>query len=240
MLFDASALADVRRSRMLIDQLDLWLFQLVAPHVGKRILEVGCGYGNMLRHLVDRELVVGIDTDEPSVEYVNSEFGVLGNVQAFVADVTKPNFTELGRHHFDTVISVNVLEHIENDEIALHHIQTVLAPAGRLILVVPAHNFLYGPMDMSIGHFRRYTKSTLVQKLARAGLQVRVQEYINPIGALGWFVNGRLLRKTVPPHSQLKLFNKLMPLVSKLQGAIHTGFGLSLVSISELSNDARV
>ena len=237
MEFDASALAEVRRSRLLIDQLDSWLFHLCKPHLGKRVLEVGCGYGNMLRHLVDRELVVGIDTDEASVEYVNSEFGVLSNVRGFIGDVTKPDFLEFSRHRFDTAISVNVLEHIENDEVALQNIHRVLTPAGCLILVVPAHNFLYGPMDEAIGHFRRYTKRTLMEKLARVGLEVRVQEYINPIGALGWLVNGRLLRRRVPPRSQLKLFNQLMPVVSKLQGAFHTGFGLSLLSISESMND---
>jgi len=233
--FDPYALDQVRRSRLLLDQLDEWIFHLIEPYLGARILEVGCGHGNMIHHLTDRELVVGVDIDQPSVDRVNANYKTLGNIRAYLCDVTSPRFLELTHHRFDTVVSVNVLEHIEDDELALQNIGDILSVGGRLLLVLPAHNLLFGTMDKAIGHYRRYALETLPPKLSQAGFTPRIQQYINPLGALGWFVNGRLLRRKVPPSVQLKMFNQLMPLVLRLQERLRPSFGLSLVCVSEKS-----
>jgi len=76
------ALDEVRRRRLLIDRLDAWLFSEIAPHTGRRVLEVGCGLGNLLRHLLDRELVVCVDVSGSSVEAVQREFGSHRHVTA--------------------------------------------------------------------------------------------------------------------------------------------------------------
>lgn len=232
MEFDRSALDEVRKSRLLINQLDEWLFGMIKPYLGTRIIEIGCGYGNIIRHLTDRELVIGVDTDEPSVGYVNSQYSSTSDVRAYVSDVIGPEFLNYRSHHCDTAISFNVLEHVEDDELALRQIRQILSPGGQLILVLPAHETIYGTMDRSIGHYRRYTKESLARKLARSGLRVQLQEYVNPLGALGWWVNGRLLRRKVPPQSQLRLFNRFMPIVSKLEQIARPGFGLSILSVS--------
>ncbi|MFQ5923188.1 MAG: class I SAM-dependent methyltransferase [Anaerolineales bacterium] len=232
MEYDKSALDEVRKSRLLISQLDEWIVALIEPYLGARIIEIGCGHGNIIRHFSDRELVIGIDIDEPSVTFVNSAFGLSGNTQAYVGDVNGPEFLDFAKFECDTAISLNVLEHIEDDELSLRQIRKILSPGGRLILVLPAHEFLYGSMDRSIGHFRRYTRQSLGRKLAKAGLEVQFQEYVNPIGAVGWLVNGRALKRTVPPQAQLRMFNHLMPVISKLGNVTRGGFGLSLMSVS--------
>ena len=101
-----------------------------------------------------------------------------------------------------------------------------------MIVIVPAHGWLYGTMDSSIGHFRRYTKRTMTYKLELAGFVVEKQLYLNVLGALGWFVNGRLLRQTVPPSGQLEWFNRIVPLVSWVERRVRLPIGLSLVSIA--------
>lgn len=233
MNFDEAALQEVRERRLLIDRCDGWLFGLIEPFVGRRVLEVGCGLGNLTRCLLDRELVVGIDISEASVAHVNLTYGDHPNVHAVRCDVTSPALLSLKLHRFDTAVSLNVLEHIEDDVLALERICEVLVPSGRLILIVPAHPCLYGTMDRSIGHFRRYSDGELACKLRQAGFEVRTQRYVNIIGALGWFVNGRILRRQVPPDAQLRLFNRLMPLVMAFEGRLKTPFGLSLASVSE-------
>lgn len=236
MQYDEEALQQVRETRLLIDRCDAWLFETVEPLLGQRILEIGCGLGNLTKHLLDRELVVGVDVDQGSVDHVETEFGMRDNIKAFRYDASDPAILELKSFQFDTAVSLNVFEHIENDVAALQNVHDLLEPGGRLVLIVPAHMFLYGTMDSSIGHYRRYEIEELTRKLASVGLTVEQQDYINPIGALGWLVNGRLLRREVPPVGQLKLFNRIMPLVNATERVIKVPFGLSVLSVSRRSN----
>jgi len=228
-----SLLQEVRERRLLIHRCDAWLFELVEPFIGQRVLEVGCGLGNLTRHLLDRELVVAIDVSEASVAHVNVAYAHYPNVHAVICDVTDVAFLSLKRYLFDTAVSLNVFEHIEDDGLALQRICEVLVPTGQLILIVPAHAYLYGDMDRSIGHLRRYTRKELALKLRQSGFKVCTQRYVNAVGALGWFINGRVLRCQVPPVVQLKLFNRLMPLVMALESRLEVPFGLSLLSVSE-------
>jgi SAM-dependent methyltransferase len=138
----------------------------------------------------------------------------------------------LREERFDTAFSLNVFEHIEDDELALRHTHQLLQPGGALILIVPAHQWLYGPMDSSIGHYRRYTKSTLQSKLQKVGFEVVMQKYVNMLGGLGWFVNGGLLRRRVPPRGQLRLLNGVVPCLRFLEHLMPAPFGVSLLSVA--------
>jgi hypothetical protein len=107
-----------------------------------------------------------------------------------------------------------------------------LQPGGAFILIVPAHPWLYGPMDSSIGHYRRYTKKMARQKLERAGFQVESQKYVNIVGALGWLVNGRIFRCRVPSRRQLRLLNGIIPICRGIERHCPAPFGVSLLSIA--------
>lgn len=226
------ALDEVRHSRLLIDRLDAWLYSEISPYMGDRVLDVGCGLGNLLRHLLDRELVIGIDLHASSVEAVKREFDACQHVKAFVQDITDDSALALAGYRFDTIVSLNVLEHIRDDASALSNMFEILSPGGILVLIVPAHRWLYGSMDSSIGHFRRYDKNRLAAKLTEVGFSVERQYYLNCLGSLGWFVNGRVLRREVPPRGQLRLFNWVVPLVQAMEHVMHPPVGLSLVSVS--------
>jgi hypothetical protein len=127
---------------------------------------------------------------------------------------------------------LNVFEHIEDDAAALSSTYNILAQGGTLILIVPAHAWLYGSMDSSIGHCRRYTKAMLKQKLDAAGFQTIQLKYINLLGAVGWFINGKLLKRKTPPADQLKLLNRWIPLLQKAETIIKPPFGISLLAIA--------
>jgi 2-polyprenyl-3-methyl-5-hydroxy-6-metoxy-1,4-benzoquinol methylase len=226
------ALQQVRVRRLLIDRVDSWLYDEIAPYLGQRVLEMGCGLGNLARHLVDRELYVGVDLSEESVAHVAQAYRSYPNVHACVADVTQPGFARFARFNFDTIVSLNLLEHIEDDVSVLRCAAKILRPAGTLVLVVPAHAALYGTMDRSIGHHRRYTRQTMAAMLSRLGLTCVLQKYVNALGALGWFVNGRILRQRVPPSGQLRSFNRLVPLLRRLERSVDVPFGVSLLTVA--------
>lgn len=233
MQYDEAALQEVRETRLLIDKCDAWLFKSIEPFLGSRVLEIGCGLGNLMKHLLDRDMVVGVDIDQGSVDYVLHNYGAKANMEAYKYDASDPAILSLKSGKFDTVVSLNVFEHIEDDLKAINHARELLVPGGQFVLIVPAHMFLYGTMDSSIGHYRRYDVKSMSEKLNAVGLQPLEQRYLNPLGAMGWLVNGRILRRKVPPVGQLKIFNRIMPFVIMAERLIDSPVGLSLMSVSK-------
>lgn len=236
-LFPTSAeischLETVRQDRLLLNRLDRWLLDEVKDDLGSRVLEVGCGHGNLISLLLNRELVVGTDFDADSVQSVRNRFRNHANVRALVFDATRPPPTELIDCQVDTVISLNVLEHIERDDLAVSNMVKLFAGNGTLIIIVPAHMCFYGTMDGSIGHFRRYTKAMMQALLAQAGAEVTRQFYHNVFGALGWWFSGCVLRCKTPPAGQLSLFNRLVPLLAFGERLLRPPFGLTLVTVA--------
>lgn len=232
MEYSEVALQRVREDRLLIDQVDLWLYEEIAPYLGQRILEIGCGLGNFARHLTDREFYVGADTSPESIAHVTASYSSYSNMRFYVADVTSNRFSDFAELNLDTVFSLNVFEHIQDDVLALRNARRVLRPGGTLILVVPAHDWLYGTIDRAIGHYRRYSKQVMARAFHELGLACIAQKYINALGALGWFVNSRVLKHEVPPSRQLRLFNGLVPMLKRLERTVNVPFGISLMAVA--------
>lgn len=231
--FDESLLHEVRESRLLINRVDDWLFDEFKPYVGRRIVEIGCGLGNHFQHFLDRDFLLGFDISEPSVAEVREKFSEHPNVRGECLSITDPTVLSLASERLDTALSVNVFEHIEDDRLAFRHTFQLLQPGGKFILVVPAHQILYGPMDSSIGHYRRYTKSMLRARFVEAGFEVVTTKYVNMLGALGWLVNGRVLRRQVPPRGQLRLLNKIIPPVRAVESILPAPFGVSVLMVGQ-------
>jgi SAM-dependent methyltransferase len=211
------------------------MFDRVAPWIGRSVLEVGAGIGNLSQFFVDRERVVLTDTDPGYRETLRRRFGGRSNVAVRELSLPDPGNGFAGEP-FDTIICLNVLEHIEDDRGALAAMRTLLAPNGRLVLLVPAVPRLYGSLDQALGHFRRYSPALLRRRLADATLRLRHLEYFNLAGMPGWWVAGKLLRLEVIPRGSLRLFDKLVPLF-RLERLLPWRVGQSLIVIGERARD---
>src|SRR5260370_4052812 len=158
-----------------------WMFDRLRPWVGRRVLEIGAGIGNMSAFLVDRERVVLTDSEPYSLGRLRERFAA--RPQVTVAELRLPAVApRLGTERFDTIICLHVLEHIADDAAALGALPELLEPGGRLVLLVPSLAALYGTLDQALGHFRRYAPDELCRKLAAAGFRLRPLEYFNLAG----------------------------------------------------------
>jgi SAM-dependent methyltransferase len=221
-----------------VERYNAWIYQEFADSVGQRILEVGCGIGNMTEYFIDRELLVGIDLLPASVELTRQQYATRDNVLTHLGDITDPDLNSaLTHYHFDTVVCLNVLEHIENDLLALQHMHKVLVPHGKLLLFVPAGAYMYGTLDAALGHYRRYERAMLAERVSAAGFNIQRLSYLNLAGIPGWWLNSRVLKRDILPTSQLKWFNRLAPLFIRgerlLRKVWDAPFGQSLLCVAQ-------
>ena len=208
-----------------------WLFQQLRPHLGRRVLEVGSGIGNLTEQLLDREQVVATDIDPEHLRRLEARVGRFENAEIHPFDLEAPPPPEVVAARCDTALCVNVLEHIEDDAAALAHIREALAPEGRLVLLVPAHPFAYGTLDQGLGHFRRYDRRALSDVLARAGFVVESMESLNAVGLAGWWLNSRVARRALIPEGQARFVDKLIPWL-EVERRLDLPVGLSLVAVA--------
>ncbi|MEP6994210.1 MAG: glycosyltransferase [Acidobacteriota bacterium] len=210
-----------------------WLADRFRGALGARVLEIGAGFGNMTRHLLPRELVVASDLDPVALEYLRGS--LRDNPSVRVASYRFPlapaEQDEVRGLRVDTIVCLNVLEHIENDTATLTDMHATLDAGGRLILIVPALPWLYGTLDEHLRHFRRYDKRELEEKIRAAGFVLEESRFLNRPGILGWYLNGRILRRRVLPRGQLAAFKLLMPLL-KREERKPPAVGMSLLAIA--------
>jgi SAM-dependent methyltransferase len=207
------------------------MFDRVRRWIGREVLEIGSGIGNLSAFLVDRERLVLTDTREEYLSRLRTRFAGRPNIS--VAHLYLPHDDGgLDGQHFDTIICLNVLEHVDDDIASLAAIRRLLAPSGRLVLLVPALPALYGTIDQALGHHRRYKRADLATKLAAAGFRVAHIEYFNVAGIPGWWWAGRILRRQTIPAGSLKLYDALVPLF-RLERLIPWRVGQSLIAIGE-------
>jgi SAM-dependent methyltransferase len=213
-----------------------WQSRLVGSELGPRVLEVGCGVGNFTATLLNRDAVIAVDVEPECIQRLKQRFPDRDNLHAFVCDVLSPEFRDLAKLRPDSAVIVNVLEHVEDDVAALKAVAGVLAPKGIIVLLVPAFQALYGPIDRNLGHHRRYSRGAIRRLAQRTGLRLRKMHYMNSIGFFGWWTNARILKRQAQSERQIKIFDRyLVPPMSALERLIQPPFGQSLLAILEAS-----
>jgi glycosyltransferase involved in cell wall biosynthesis len=208
-----------------------WMADTISPHVGARVLEIGAGIGNITTWLLPRDLYVASDINPQYLAYLNNM--ALGKPYLTVdrIDLEDPAGFEPWRGKFDTVVCLNVLEHVRDPLAALRNMHAALEPGGRLILYVPQGPKLYSSLDEVLGHRCRYDREMLAGELAQSGFTAESVRDFNRISVPGWWWNGKMRKKREFGRVQLKLFNILVPMLRRLDRLIPSS-GLGLIAVA--------
>lgn len=207
-----------------------WTFKKFSQYLKGEILEVGCGIGNFSGDLSKYGNVTAIDIDQKLIKQLTDKKNV--EINAGFGDIETGKFF-FDNKEFDSIVCINVLEHIRNDEKALENMYKLLRKKGNLILLVPIYNFLYGEIDRSIGHFRRYNPINLVKEMQELGYIVISHRKLNFAGAIGWFIAGRILRNRNVEGNKIQFFNMLAPFFLFIENLIEPIIGTSILVIAK-------
>ena len=212
------------------------VFGLVRPQLGTQVLEVGCGIGTMSRQMLDTNPALQLVCIEPNANCARrAHEGLHGQARVTIrmCHLEECELSELQQQRFDTVVCVNVLEHIADDVSALAMFREVVAgTGGKVLIFVPAVQRLYGPHDAALGHHRRYSKQSLTAAFAAARLDVVTMRYTNPIGLLGWMYNLYISGNTEHTSNQVRLFDRFVaPWALPLERMVAPPIGLSLFAV---------
>lgn len=210
-----------------------WTLNKFRKYLKGKILEVGCGIGNFTLTLAKFGDVTAIDLDPNLINKFKKNQN--SKIEAGFGDIEKGEYF-FKSEFFDTIVCVNVLEHIDDDTKALKNMYQLLDKRGHLILLVPIHKFLFGEIDKSVGHFRRYNPGELVKKMEDIGYKIITSKRLNFLGAIGWFISGRLLKNTHISENKIKLFNIFFP-VLYLENLLETPIGTSVLIIAKRSDE---
>ncbi len=209
-----------------------WIAENFFPYIKAPLLEFGAGIGNMSELLSSYTPLCLTDTDASMLAHLKNKFSHLNDVSVNFLDITQPPPEHLVGS-FQTVIGINVLEHVEDDERALFHLGTVLKPSGRLLLLVPAKKWAYTDLDRQLGHFRRYEKKELGEKLAKASFQIEKLYYFNSIGLLSWIIRDKIQRSGGLRPYQISSFDSIVPLLKRVESKVSMPVGISLIAIAQ-------
>lgn len=208
-----------------------WMFETIEPFLGDRTLEIGSGIGNISRQISVREKLTLSDYASSYRQQLKSTFGGRDLVDIIEVDLTSDeSFTGI-QDSYDSIVCLNVLEHIEDDQGALKRMAGALAPGGNLIILVPQYPLLMSNMDRLLGHFRRYRKAELNSKFREAGLSPIKTMNFNSLGAMGWFVSNTLAGGESLGSGKVRLFDSTVPLFKRLEKVFPLP-GLSVIGVA--------
>jgi 2-polyprenyl-3-methyl-5-hydroxy-6-metoxy-1,4-benzoquinol methylase len=214
------------------DSFNEWMYNTISPNCNGKILEIGSGIGNISQFFIkENKDIVLSDLRDNYCEILKEKY----TNQVLKIDLVHPNF-DIEYHEllesFDSVFALNVVEHIENDFLAISNCKKLLKTGGSLTILVPAYQWLYCDFDEELEHFRRYTRTNLKAVINKNQLQIKKTFYFNVIGILGWFWTGKILKKKTIPEGQMGLFNLLVPIFKLADLFTFRKIGLSVICVS--------
>ncbi len=194
-----------------------WMADTIAPWVKGDVLEVGAGIGNLTVLLASGEhRYVATDHDREHLLDLRSRLEYRPEIELEYCDFSSPENVSRFQQSADTVVCLNVLEHIKDDRMALANIRHCLRPGGAAIILVPQGPEIFGTLDEALQHQRRYIKEELTEKMAAAGFRVAQMTGFNHATRPGWYLQGRLLKRRTLSRMPLRLFDLLVPLWKRI------------------------
>ena len=216
-----------------------WILEIFAPYLGVSLVEVGAGTGSFSEMILDRS-PASLALVEPSKEMYSLLIARIGRLQTTARIQTYNEVFSLvagkiqSEQRPDSIIYLNVLEHIKDDVAELTVVHKTLAPGGRLFIFVPALRWLYGSFDRQIGHFRRYTRRELHQKCEGVGFSILKSKYFDSAGIFTWWLKYRLLKSQGIEPVAVKLYDKLViPPLKRIESLISPPIGKNILLIGE-------
>jgi SAM-dependent methyltransferase len=218
------------------DHLNGWMFNTIRPYCSGHILEVGSGIGNISKFLLEGPYQVTLsDFRDSYCQRLRDSFAgqpaLTGVVNIDLVDGEFEKRFEGILGSFDTIIALNVVEHIRDDHAAIRNLHRLLRTGGKLIVLVPAFEFLYNAFDYNLGHYRRYRSGQLSDLMLQEGFTIRRSWYFNSLGMPGWFISGTLLRNKAIPQGHVWIYNKIVFLSKILDKLVSGRIGLSTICV---------
>jgi SAM-dependent methyltransferase len=217
-----------------------WILAVFAPYLGRHLVEVGAGIGSFSELILSRHACETLSLVEPSDEMYHQLAARARSLPATPSIVTyHANFPEAApligaKLSPDSVIYVNVLEHIADDEAELNAIHNALSDHGRVFIFVPALRWLYGAFDERVGHVRRYTKGELEAKLRRGGFRPIVSRYFDLPGVAPWWIKYRLLKSATMEPGAVRFYDRyIVPVARRVESLINPPVGKNVIVIAE-------
>ena len=210
-----------------------WIMQTFAPYVSGKVVEYGAGSGNVSERLLP--MAGHLTLVEPSnflIAPLRSRF--VDSAHVAVAGATlEEHVASTADETFDTVVLVNVLEHIEADRAALANMIRILKPGGHILVFVPAMQWLMSELDRIHGHFRRYHKADLIAKVQTAGAQVAQCRYFDMLGVGPWLLLHKVFGVTTFNRPMILFHDKyVVPVSRAIEGILPPPFGKNLILVA--------
>lgn len=212
-----------------------WMYQTIRQDCQGRILEIGSGIGNISRFFLEEKADITLsDIRANYCEVLREKFPAARDIVQL--DLTHPDFDVIYAqflNQFDSVFALNVIEHIKDHNLAIKNCFELLKPGGKIVILVPAYQFLYNQFDKELEHFRRYKRHQLNEIMTSNGFMVSRSQYFNLMGIPGWFISGKLQKNKTIPKSQMKLYNLLVPIFRLVDKIVFNQAGLSVISVGQ-------
>lgn len=213
-----------------------WLASLLRPYLGNNVLEVGAGIGTMTLEFLPRDRYACSDIDPLHIMTLKNIFMNRPNVDVIELNIETAKETKVLAKHYDTILCLNMLEHLQDDYKALKNMNEVLVEGGKLILVVPNCPRLYNSLDRALGHVKRYKVKDIENLLTASGFKIKHLKTFNRVSVPGWFLNGTLLKRTHFSKIQLKIYDWFV-WFWKLIDPILPWPGQSIIAVGEKSSN---
>ena len=217
------------------DAFNRWMYDQIAPFMESPVLEIGSGIGNISKCcLADGHSLVMSDIRLEYIEFLKENYSEQKQ-DILQLDLVDENFEEKYKSYFGkfkTVFALNVIEHIENDSLAIQNASKLLSAGGKLIILVPAHALIYNTIDRSLFHFKRYGYRDLGKLMQTPPLKLESIKGFNGLGIAAWVYGGLFSKKGVIAGGDMKLYNRLVPIAKLIDKITFFKLGLSLIAVS--------
>ena len=213
-----------------------WLYDTLAPYLGKRVLEIGCGLGGFLRVMAASGRYEALAGTEIIDEYFPTLESLPG-ITVHRHDLVNDPLDALRAGGYDTVVCCNVLEHLADDHAAARKLAAIVPGGGTVVILVPAFPRLFCNLDRNAGHYRRYSRAKLQELAAATGAATTALFYFNFPGLFGWIVNGVILRKNYLSNHLLDIFDRIVPVIRLSERLTRHIAGASLILVLRTASE---